>query len=130
MNKRDWEVKEQHRAERDMEARARRGPCAFFIGRFQPLHEGHKALIQVAVDEGKRVVVAMMETALGPGNPYTIAQREKMFREAFGDKVEVMRIPPVAEVCYGRNVGYRIRRIHLSAKLEAITATAIREEQQ
>ena len=101
--------------------------CAFFIGRFQPLHDGHKALIQTALDEGKPVVVALMDTEKDAGNPHSIDERRVMFAEAFGERVQVIAIPPVAEVCYGRNVGYRIRRIHLSREIEAITATAIRE---
>ncbi len=101
--------------------------CAFFIGRYQPLHKGHRALIQVALDEGKRVVVALMDTDVDAANPHSVEERKQMFAEAFGDRVEVIVIPPVGEVCYGRNVGYRIRRIHLPAEVEAITATAIRE---
>lgn len=101
--------------------------CAFFIGRFQPLHEGHIALIQVALDEGKRVLVALMDTVCDHANPHTIEEREQMFADVFGDRVQVMIVPPIGEVCYGRNVGYRIRRIHLPAEVEAITATAIRE---
>jgi len=101
--------------------------CAFFIGRWQPLHRGHIALIQTALDEGKRVVVACMDTEQDASNPYTFEEREAMFRAAFGDAVEVIAIPPVAEVCYGRNVGYRIRRIRLAPELEAVNATAIRE---
>lgn len=103
--------------------------CAFFIGRFQPLHEGHKALIRVALDEGKRVVVALMDTEPDAANPYDVEARRAMFAEAFGERVEVISIPPVAEVCYGRNVGYRIRRIHLSPEIEAISGTGIRAGQ-
>ena len=101
--------------------------CAMFIGRFQPLHDGHKALIQTALDEGKPVVVALMDTEQDAANPYTVEQRREMFEESFGGQVHVITIPPVAEVCYGRNVGYRIRRIHLPAEVEAINATSIRE---
>ena len=102
--------------------------CAFFIGRFQPLHEGHIALINVALSEGKPVVVALMDTPQDDANPYSIQERQQMFWEAFGNRVRVMAIPPVAEVCYGRNVGYRIRHIRLPAEVEAITATGIRKE--
>ena len=100
--------------------------CAFFIGRYQPLHPGHSALIQVALDEGKRVVVALMDTPIEKANPFTVEERRKMFARVFGDQVEVMTVPPIAEVCYGRNVGYRLRRIYLPAEIEAITATEIR----
>lgn len=103
---------------------------SLFIGRFQPLHGGHKALIQTAIDEGKPVVAALMDTALDEDNPYTVAERREMFRLAFADRVQVIAIPPIAEVCWGRNVGYRLRHIKLPAEVEAITATALRESGQ
>jgi len=106
-----------------------RDRCALFIGRFQPLHAGHRALIHVALDEGKRVVVALMDTQPDAANPYGVEERRAMFAEAFGEQVQVIVIPPVAEVCYGRNVGYRLRRIHLSPELEAVSGTKTREAQ-
>ena len=81
------------------------------IGRFQPLHEGHKALINTLLAEGKKVCVGLMDTDIDADNPYTIEQRKQMFADAFGDAVEIVVLPPVAEVCYGREVGYDIRRI-------------------
>ena len=101
--------------------------CALFIGRFQPLHEGHIALIQTALDEGKRVVVALMDTRQDAANPHTFLERRAMLVKAFGETLEIISIPPVEEVCYGRNVGYRLRRIRLSPELEGINATSIRE---
>ncbi len=101
---------------------------SLFIGRFQPLHKGHIKLIQMVLDEGKPVSVALMDTVLDDNNPYTIEERKKMFFDAFGDKVTIGVIPPVAEVCWGRNVGWRPRRIYLDAQTEAITATNIRNE--
>jgi len=99
---------------------------SLFIGRFQPLHRGHIELISVALREGKPVTVALMDTEPDEGNPYDVEERREMFAAAFGERVSVIAIPPVSEVCYGRNVGYRIRRIHLPPEVEAISATAIR----
>lgn len=97
---------------------------SLFIGRFQPLHDGHKELIQKMLDEGKIVCVALMNTEVSDNNPYTFEQRERMIREAFGQDILVMMIPPVAEVCYGRDVGYGIRRI--MGTQEDITASQLR----
>jgi len=99
---------------------------SFFIGRFQPLHDGHKTIIQTALDEGKPVLIGLMDTEIDDANPYTMEQRRAMFREAFGDRVRVMRLPPIGEVCYGRNVGYGIRKIEAPREIEAINATTIR----
>lgn len=101
---------------------------SLFIVRCQPLHEGHVKLIQTVLDEGKPVLIGLMDTEIDERNPYSLRSREKMIRARFGDKVEIMVVPPVAEVCFGRNVGWWPRRIHLDAETEAITATGIRNE--
>jgi cytidyltransferase-like protein len=99
---------------------------SLFIGRFQPLHEGHKALIQKVLDEGKPVLVALRDTPIDEKNPYSIDQRKEMFKKEFGDKVDVITIPDIAEVCYGRDVGYSVRKIDLKPEIENISATKIR----
>jgi cytidyltransferase-like protein len=94
------------------------------IGRFQPLHEGHKSLIQTILDEGKRPCVAIMDTPIDENNPYTYEERELEVYKAFGTQVDIIKIPPVDEVCYGRNVGYHVRRIYHDN--ENLSASAIR----
>lgn len=101
-------------------------PASLFIGRFQPLHEGHKTLIQKALDEGKRVVVALRDR-LGKDDPYTLEERRQMFKRMFKGQVDTVAIPDIEEVCYGRKVGYGIREIKLDEATEQISATAIRE---
>lgn len=96
------------------------------IGRFQPLHDGHKKLIQRLLDEGKRPLVALRDTGINEDNPYSVEERKKMFEEAFGDKVTVISIPDIEEVIYGRKVGWEIREIRLDEKTESISATEIR----
>ena len=100
---------------------------SLFIGRFQPLHEGHKKLIKKVLDEGKLVMVALRDTEINKENPFTVNERRKMFNDEFGDKVKVITIPDIAEVCYGRGVGYGIRELHLDVEIENISATTIRK---
>jgi hypothetical protein len=94
------------------------------IGRFQPFHDGHKALIQKLISEDKSVLVAVMDTEIDSNNPYTLQQREKMIRDEFGEHVAIIVVPPIAEVCYGRNVGYDVRRIRHDK--EGISASKLR----
>lgn len=101
---------------------------SLFIGRFQPLHGGHKKLIQTVLDEGKKPLIALRDTKPGANDPYTIEQRKKMFEDAFGDKVKVISIPDIEEVCYGRKVGYGIREIRLDDQTEQISATKVRND--
>lgn len=103
-----------------------------FIGRFQPLHEGHISLIKAILREGSRVLVALRRTEKSPSDPYSMDERLRMFRQTFKTEIEVgsvilMPLPvDIAGVVYGRDVGYEIRRIYLDSETEAISATAIR----
>ncbi len=99
---------------------------SMFIGRYQPMHSGHKKLIQSVLKEGKNVVVALRETGINESNPYSIQERREMFEKAFGNKVKVIAIPDVLEVCHGRKVGWKVREIRLDKATEAISATEIR----
>jgi len=97
---------------------------SLFIGRFQPFHEGHEAAIWKLLREGKKVCVCLMDTEIDEKNPYTVAERTKMIRHVFGEKVVISVIPPIDEVCYGRNLGYELRRIRHDK--EDVSASVIR----
>lgn len=101
---------------------------SFFIGRFQPLHDGHKAIIENLLKEDKLVCVAIRKTKISNVNPYTEADRYQMIRKAFPDpdKVKIITIPDIAELVYGRDVGYHIRKLRLDPETESISGTKIR----
>jgi len=80
------------------------------------------------MDEGKSVCVALRDTPLNNDNPCSLEQRRAMFEREFGDTVKVIVIPDIAEVCYGRGVGWRIREIRLDPETESISATEIRRD--
>lgn len=103
---------------------------SLFIGRWQckELHAGHKKLIQTVLDEGKSVVIAIRNTLIDKNNPYTVEERREAIKSAFGDKVEIIVIPDIAEVCYGRKVGWEIREIRLDEETESISASQIRKK--
>lgn len=105
---------------------------SLFIGRWQPFHEGHKRLIQVVLDEGGKVVIAVRDTPLSEGNPYAIEDRVARIKNVYGgnENVEVIAIPDIKEVCYGRDVGWGVRRIRLEKQIEEISATKIRNSKK
>lgn len=108
---------------------------SLFIGRFQPLHQGHIKLIRTVLDEGKNVCIGLRDTPISETDPYDKFQRITMFEKNFeieiaSGKMKVWLIPDIEEVCYGRNVGWGIRQIKLDEKTEAISATQIRNEQR
>lgn len=105
-------------------------PTALFIGRWQPFHDGHRALIEEGLRRVGQACVAVRNTHGADGsNPYAF--------EAVKDRIEhglshhkgrfiVLPLPNVTNVFYGRQVGYSIERIDLAHGLEAISATDIR----
>lgn len=104
---------------------------SLFIGRWQPLHAGHKHIIQKVLDEGKNILIAIRNTPLNEKNPFTVMQRRQMIRQAFPDrkKVRIIVIPDIEEVCYGRNVGWEIRDLSaVPEEIANISATNIREK--
>ncbi len=100
---------------------------SLIIGRFQPFHDGHYALIQTLLEEGKDVVVAVRDTPFNGDNPYSVFERRQMIHHALGDGVETVVIPDIEEVVYGRKVGWKIREIILDESTQGISATAIRK---
>lgn len=106
---------------------------SLFIGRWQPFHEGHKALIdKVLVEEGRPVLIAVRDTPISEKNPFNAEERVRRIREVYKENplVEVIIIPDIKEVCYGRDVGWGIRRIRLSSQLEEVSATKIRNSKK
>ena len=109
-----------------------RSKASVFIGRWQPLHNGHEALIRSVLDKGKPVVVLMRPGGSDADNPYTDEQRMQMFHLRFGPemtggRLTVLSLPmDINEVCYGREVGWSIREIRMDSDTEGISATAIR----
>ena len=108
---------------------------SMFIGRYQPFHEGHKKLIDVALEEGNNVVIALRDKYDEDTDPYTAMERFNFILEQYPEatlypdtgRITVCIIPDIDEVCYGRKVGWGIRQIHLDKETESISATKIRE---
>lgn len=102
-------------------------PRSLFIGRWQPFHEGHKKLIETALNEGKKVVVGIRDTPVSSDNPFTVKDREIMIKRALDNRVETCIIPDIEEICIGRKVGYGIREIVMPEEVQKISGTKERE---
>lgn len=100
------------------------------MGRWQPFHKGHKELVQTALNRGKNACIAIRDTKISKDNPYTVKERKKMIHKAFTTeerkRITVITIPDIDEICYGRNVGYEIKKISLDQRTESISGTKIR----
>lgn len=67
------------------------------IGRFQPLHKGHEALVRAAIEDCVHVTIGIGSSKAKQSvkNPFSYEEREAMVRAAFGDQVDVMAIPDI-----------------------------------
>ncbi|HVL56809.1 MAG TPA: bifunctional nicotinamide-nucleotide adenylyltransferase/Nudix hydroxylase [Burkholderiaceae bacterium] len=68
----------------DAEARGARFDAVVFVGRFQPFHNGHLALLNDALGAGREVVVVLGSAcqARSPKNPFTWNERARMIELA------------------------------------------------
>lgn len=102
---------------------------SLFVGRWQPFHKGHKKLIETVLKKNKPVVIAIRDTEISEKNPYSVYERWTMIQESFkkyGSLVKIIVIPDIDEICYGRDVGYDIRKIELDSVTESISGTKTR----
>jgi len=105
-------------------------PAALMIGRYQPWHDGHRALFMEALAMEGYVVIGVREThGQGDQNPFTFPEVKARIEDSLSSFVgsfEVRRLPNITNIVYGRDVGYRITRIDLEPEIESISATQIR----
>ena len=74
-----------------------------FIGRFQPFHNGHKAVIDTALEQAKEVVVVVGSSfaARNIRNPFTFEERKSMIKSVF--QTDRVKVVPVSDYPYDDN---------------------------
>ena len=109
---------------------SRPGQHAMFVGRWQPLHTGHQALFQRAMDEGKNVLICIRDIQPDEKNPFTAQEVLKNITEFYQNepRVTVMIIPDICSIEFGRGVGYDIIEHIPPTEIADISATKIREQ--
>jgi adenylylsulfate kinase len=106
---------------------------ALFIGRWQPLHDGHKALFQQTLDEGKNVWIAIRDVETTDSNPFNAQEVLKNIGNEYKDlcgqgRVKVSIVPDICSVEFGRGVGYDIIEHIPPTQVAEISATKVREQ--
>jgi adenylylsulfate kinase len=105
---------------------------SIFIGRFQPFHEGHKKIFLSALKKNSQVAILVMDSfGAGKKNPFKFNQVKNFINKSlikYKKKYIIIKIPRTNEIVYGRKVGYKIRKVFLSKKIESISATKIRKK--
>ena len=113
--------------------KAKEGQFAMFIGRWQPLHLGHKEMFAQALNEGKNVLICIREGEVNDKNPFTAEQVKENIESNYASffeqgLIKVMVIPDICSVEFGRGVGYDIIEHIPPTEIGDISATKIREE--
>lgn len=100
---------------------------ALLVGRWQPFHDGHKALVEEALKEHGQVCIGVRDA----DRQWTFERVKQIIdvrlRE-YGGRYVVVPLPNITAIRYGRDVGYDIKPIHLPAHLEAISGTEYRRK--
>ena len=105
---------------------------ALFIGRWQPLHPGHKWLFNQKLEKNIPILIAVRDTPVNDTNPFSteevISNVEKEYQsEVDSGMVKVISIPDIESVNYGRGVGYEINEFVPPKNIGDISATELRK---
>jgi nicotinamide mononucleotide adenylyltransferase len=107
-------------------------PTVQLLGRYQPFHDGHKALAVEAIERVGQVCIMVRDTAgTDEKNPFDfdfVAARIHEAMQEYEGRYIVIPVPNITNIFYGRDVGYKIEKIELGAELESISATNIRQK--
>ena len=107
-------------------------PTAQMLGRYQPFHDGHLELFKKILEKTGQVVI-MVRSCTGENNPYpfkTVRRKiNKKLRQYHG-KYKIIKVPNITNICYGRDVGYKIEKISFDKNIESISATEIRKKNE
>lgn len=106
-------------------------PTTLMLGRYQPWHEGHEALKDEAHKRTDQVLVGVRDThGTSEKDPLTYEQVVGYIHQNSKGRVGtlVLKLPNITNIIYGRDVGYKIEKVELSAELQNISATQKRKE--
>ena len=114
-------------------AQSKSGKYAMFIGRWQPWHDGHRWLIDQALNEGKNVLLCIRDVPVDEKNPWTAQEILMNLSVELKDLLEagrlhIMKIPDIESINIGRGVGYDVIEHVPPQEIHDISATKIREQ--
>ena len=116
-------------------------PTVQLLGRWQPWHEGHTQLFEKAFEKTEQVLIMVRDVQgvdAGMGNddnPFDFDKisndiAAKLFERGYiiGEDFEVILVPNIVDISYGRGVGYTFTEHDLGERVHNISATKIRKE--
>ena len=116
-------------------------PTVQMLGRWQPWHEGHQELFKRCLKKTGQVIIQVRDVQGSSGgngqedNPFdweTVCKNieEGLSKDGFkkGVEYEIMLVPNIVNISYGRGVGYVFEEEVFEDSITNISATKIREK--
>ena len=116
-------------------------PTVQMLGRWQPWHDGHQALFNRCVAKTGQVIIKVRDVEGSSGgdgqddNPFNWDDVCKNIEKGLskdgykrGLEYEIMLVPNVVNITYGRGVGYAFDEEVFDDATHSISATKIREK--
>ena len=116
-------------------------PTVQMLGRWQPWHDGHHALFKRCVAKTGQVIIQVRDVQGASGgdgqddNPFDWEVVCKNIEEGLanddfhrGTEYEIMLVPNVLNITYGRGVGYKFEEEVFEESITDISATKIRKD--
>lgn len=111
------------------------------LGRWQPWHKGHQELFKRCFSKTGQVIIQVRDVEGSSGgegqgdNPFNWDQvckniEEGLKKDGFerGIDYEIMMVPNIVNITYGRGVGYAIEEEAFDETVTSISATKIRKQ--
>ena len=116
-------------------------PTVQMLGRWQPWHDGHQALFKRCVAKTEQVIIQVRDVQGASGgdgqddNPFDWEAVCKNIEDGLakdnfhrGQEYEIMLVPNIVNITYGRGVGYKFEEEVFEEAITDISATKIRKE--
>ena len=116
-------------------------PTVQMLGRWQPWHDGHQALFKRCVAKTGQVAIQVRDVQGASGgdgqddNPFNWDEvceniEAGLLRDGFkrGEEYEIMLVPNIVNITYGRGVGYSFEEEDFDSSVTNISATKIRQK--
>jgi phosphopantetheine adenylyltransferase len=116
-------------------------PTVQMLGRWQPWHDGHQALFKRCVAKTGQVAIQVRDVQGASGgdgqddNPFDWDEVCKNIEAGLskvgfkrGQDYEIMLVPNIVNITYGRGVGYSFEEEVFDSSVTEISATKIRQK--
>tara|TARA_B100001964_G_C14082199_1_gene530821 strand:- start:85 stop:477 length:393 start_codon:yes stop_codon:yes gene_type:complete len=116
-------------------------PTVQMLGRWQPWHDGHQELFKRCIKKTGQVIIQVRDVEGSSGgygqddNPFEWKEvcnniEKGLLRDNFtrGVEYEIMLVPNIVNITYGRGVGYVFEEEIFDKSITSISATKIRKK--